>query len=67
MFEGEATQIAFENKQDCVCIQATKDGADKIINLFNLQLEKETDPTDSEVEKKFEAKQYPLRHKHSNT
>ena len=51
MYEGEAAQIALENKQDCVCIQATKEDADKIIYLLNIQLEKENNSTESGVEK----------------
>ena len=65
LFEGEAAQIALENKQDCVCIQATKEEADKIIQLFNIQLQREISPMESEAEK--QSKQYPLRSKqHKN-
>ena len=32
---GEVAQIALDNKRDCVCVQSTRQYADKIIDLFN--------------------------------
>ena len=36
---GEVAQIALDNKRDCVCVQSTGQYADKIIDLFNNQLQ----------------------------
>lgn len=41
MFEVETAQIALENQHDCGCIQATKEDVDTIIDLFEVQLQKE--------------------------